>query len=82
MEKKKNVKGIESNGTFYKVDNIREAIKNEIGYTPGITCNVDASGNSQLHEIYLCVDTYGSNLIECSIFPKGNCSSEVEFPSF
>ena len=27
---------------FYKVDNIREAIKNGIGYTPGITCNMEA----------------------------------------
>ncbi|PON58317.1 Ribonuclease T2-like, partial [Parasponia andersonii] len=57
--------GIEPNGTFYKLDNIREAIENGIGYTPGITCNVDASGYTQLHEIYLCVDTCGSNFVEC-----------------
>ncbi|PON58321.1 Ribonuclease T2-like [Parasponia andersonii] len=74
--------GIEPNGTFYKLDNIGEAIKNGIGYTPGITCNGDASGHSQLHEIYFCVDTCGSNFIECSLFPNGRCSSEVEFPSF
>ncbi|GMN41861.1 hypothetical protein TIFTF001_011085 [Ficus carica] len=74
--------GIEPNGTFYSLDKIRDAIKSGIGYTPGITCNVDASGNCQLHEIYLCVDTCGSRLIECSLFPDGKCNSEIEFPSF
>ena len=64
------------------MDNIREAIKDGIGYTPGITCNVDAKGNSQLYEIFLCVDTCGTKLIECSIFPKEKCGSEIEFPSF
>lgn len=81
-KKKTYVTGIEPNGTFYSLDKIRDAIKSGIGYTPAITCNVDASGNSQLHEIYLCVDTCGSRLIECSLFPDGKCNSEIQFPSF
>lgn len=75
--------GINPNGTFYNLEDMREAIKSGIGYTPGIRCNVDASNNSQLYEIFLCVDSAsGSNLIECSVFPNDNCASEIEFPSF
>ena len=60
----------------------KNAIKGAIGYTPWIECNVDASRNSQLYQIYLCVDTSGLDLIECPVFPKGKCGSEIEFPSF
>ena len=74
--------GIKSNGNSHRLVNIKNAIKCAIGYTPWIECNVDASGNNQLCQIYLCVDTSGSNLIECPVFPKGKCGLEIEFPSF
>ncbi|KAL2484646.1 Ribonuclease 1 [Abeliophyllum distichum] len=74
--------GINPDDGFYSLSSIRNAIKNAIGYTPGIECNVDASGNSQLYQIYICVDTSGSNLIECPVLPNGKCGSTVEFPSF
>ena len=74
--------GINPDGSSYSLQNIKNAIKGAIGYTPWIECNVDASGNSQLYQIYLCVDTSGSSLIECPVFPKGKCGSEIEFPSF
>lgn len=83
MRNKINVTGIEPNGKFYNVEKIKEAIKNGVGFTPGMSCNKDPSGNSQLYQIYLCVDTSGSNFIECPIFPRGkSCGSEAEFPSF
>ncbi|KAK7825892.1 extracellular ribonuclease le [Quercus suber] len=62
--------------------NIKNAIKGAIAYTPWIECNVDAYGNSQLYQIYLCVDTSGSDLIECPLFPKGKCGSEIDFLPF
>ncbi|OVA00091.1 Ribonuclease T2-like [Macleaya cordata] len=75
--------GIKADGGFYSLDSIRNAIKEAIGYTPGIECNLDQSGNSQLYQIYICVDTTGTNLIECPILPNGRCSSSsVEFPYF
>ncbi|XP_041010771.1 ribonuclease 1-like [Juglans microcarpa x Juglans regia] len=74
--------GIEADGKSYSLQNLKEAIKEAIGYTPWIGCNADASGNSQLYQIYLCVDTSGSDFIECPVFPKGKCSSAIEFPSF
>ncbi|KAL0336376.1 UNVERIFIED_CONTAM: Extracellular ribonuclease LE [Sesamum radiatum] len=74
--------GINPEGGFYSLSSIRSAIRSGIGYTPGIECNVDEEGNSQLYQIYVCVDTSGSELIECPVFPNGKCTSSVEFPSF
>ncbi|CAL9049687.1 unnamed protein product [Musa acuminata subsp. burmannicoides] len=74
--------GIRPDGGFYSLRGIAGAIREAIGYTPGIQCNVDESGNRQLYQIYLCVDTWGKELIECPVFPRSKCSSRVEFPPF
>ena len=52
---------INPDGNSYSLVNIKKknAIKGAIGYTPWIECNVDASRNSQLYQIYLCMDTSG-----------------------
>ena len=60
----------------------KNAIKGAIGYTPWIECNVDASRNSQLYQIYLCVDTSGLDLIKCPVFPKGNMVQRLSFLPF
>ncbi|XP_020236758.1 ribonuclease 1 isoform X2 [Cajanus cajan] len=77
-----NSAGIQPDGQSYSLSSIKGAIKDAIGFTPFIECNVDTSGNSQLYQVYLCVDTSGSNLIECTVFPKGKCGSDIQFPSF
>ncbi|KAL0336371.1 UNVERIFIED_CONTAM: Extracellular ribonuclease LE [Sesamum radiatum] len=76
--------GINPDGGNYSVSSIRSAITEGIGYSPWIACNVDAAGKTQLYEIYVCVDSSGSKLIECPVFPKGDgkCTSTVEFPTF
>ncbi|GKU99506.1 hypothetical protein SLEP1_g12349 [Rubroshorea leprosula] len=75
--------GINPNGGFYSSSSIKDAINKAVGYTPWIECNTDESGNSQLYQVYLCVDTSGSNLIDCPVFPSGGkCGSQIEFPSF
>ncbi|KAK9675914.1 hypothetical protein RND81_11G041100 [Saponaria officinalis] len=74
--------GINPNGESYSIGSIKDAIKEGVGYTPFVECNVDSSGNSQLYQVYLCVDNSGSNLIECPTFPHGKCGSEIEFPTF
>ncbi|RQO91592.1 hypothetical protein POPTR_006G118200v4 [Populus trichocarpa] len=59
---------------------IEDATPEAIRSTPWIECNsTDTSGNNQLYQIYLCVDTTGKNLIEFPVFPKGKCGSEIEF---
>jgi len=74
--------GIEPNGQTYTLGSIKDAIKQGVGFTPFVECNVDKSGNSQLYQIYICVDKLASNLIECPIFPHGKCGSEIEFSTF
>nr|GEV69125.1 extracellular ribonuclease LE-like [Tanacetum cinerariifolium] len=74
--------GIQPNGQTYSLSSIKDAIKGASGYTPWIQCNKDESGNSQLYQIYLCVDSSTSGFIECPVFPHGNCGSSIEFPSF
>lgn len=77
-----NAIGIEPNGKFYRFDSIIEAIKGATGFTPVVECNVDAKHNSQLFQVYLCVDKDASKLIECPVPPNRRCASEVEFPFF
>ncbi|CAN8253628.1 unnamed protein product [Cochlearia groenlandica] len=74
--------GIKPDGGFYSLENIKESIKESTGLTPWIECNKDESGNSQLYQIYLCVDRSASGLIECPVYPHGQCGADIEFPSF
>ncbi|KAJ7943470.1 Ribonuclease [Quillaja saponaria] len=74
--------GIQPDGRNYSIGSIEEALRRGIGFAPGIKCNKDASGNGQLHEIYLCVEKTGSKLIECPVLPRRNCAQHVEFPAF
>ncbi|ESR51938.1 hypothetical protein CICLE_v10032651mg [Citrus x clementina] len=70
-------------GSSYSLESIKDAIKEASGFSPWIECNVDESGNSQLYQIYLCVDTSASNFINCPVFPNGKkCGSQIEFPPF
>ncbi|KAF2553560.1 hypothetical protein F2Q68_00036164 [Brassica cretica] len=74
--------GINPDGKSYSIESIRDSIKESTGFTPWIQCNTDESGNSQLYQVYLCVDRSGSGLIECPVFPRGKCGDEINFPSF
>uniref|UniRef100_A0A7N0UJB8 Uncharacterized protein n=1 Tax=Kalanchoe fedtschenkoi TaxID=63787 RepID=A0A7N0UJB8_KALFE len=74
--------GIKPNDESYSLGDIKDAIKQGAGFEPFIECNVDSSGNSQLYQVYLCVDTSGSDLIDCPTFPRGRCGSQIQFPSF
>ncbi|THG23270.1 intracellular ribonuclease LX-like [Camellia sinensis] len=74
---------IRPNGKFYHLESIKEAIRETVGVTPYIECNVDTSGNHQLYQVYMCVDSSGSNFIKCPVLPHSHpCGSKIEFPSF
>ncbi|XP_059592883.1 extracellular ribonuclease LE [Vitis vinifera] len=74
--------GIKPNGESYCLKKTKKAIKDAVGFTPWIQCNVAPSGNRQLYQVYVCVDTSGKNFIQCPVMPKGKCGSSIEFPSF
>ncbi|XP_010108673.2 ribonuclease 3 [Morus notabilis] len=73
---------IEPDDGFYSLDSIVKAIEAVTSHAPGMECNKDSAGNSQLYQVYLCVDTSGSEIIECPILPRGRCDSSVQFPKF
>ncbi|KAI5386280.1 Ribonuclease pancreatic beta-type, variant 4 [Lathyrus oleraceus] len=74
--------GIQAAGNSYNLSSIKEAIEKGVGFTPFIECNVDSSDNRQLYQVYLCVDTSGSNFIQCPVFLHGKCGFEIEFSIF
>ncbi|TMX02891.1 hypothetical protein EJD97_019331 [Solanum chilense] len=75
--------GIQPNGGFYNLEAIKKAIEKGIGHTIGVECNIDLNGNSQLYEVYVCVDKSGSNIIDCPIIPETKrCNEIVEFAVF
>jgi len=74
--------GINPDDGFYNLDKITNAIKDGIGFTPGIECNKDPERNAQLHQIYICVDTSGTEFIECPVLPRGSCPSQIQFSKF
>ncbi|KAG6713054.1 hypothetical protein I3842_05G131100 [Carya illinoinensis] len=73
---------IEPDDGFYSLDSIEEAITKAVGHAPGIECNKDSAGHSQLYQVHLCVDTSGSEIIECPVLPKRRCASDVQFAKF
>ncbi|XP_059315575.1 extracellular ribonuclease LE-like [Lycium ferocissimum] len=73
--------GIEPGG-FYSLEAVKEAIKNGTGHEAAIQCNKEAHGNNQLYQVYLCVDKYGTDLIDCPILPKRKCNETIEFATF
>ncbi|CAN8291602.1 unnamed protein product [Cochlearia groenlandica] len=74
--------GIKPDDKFYEIKDIEKTIKEAIGFAPGIECNKDSSHNSQIYQIYLCVDTSASKFINCPVMPHGRCDSRVQFPKF
>ena len=64
---------IEPDDGFYSLDNIVRAIIKGIGHTPRIECNKDSHGNSQLYNIYLCVDSSRSKIIVSSASKRKMC---------
>ncbi|XP_011070993.1 extracellular ribonuclease LE isoform X1 [Sesamum indicum] len=74
--------GIRPDDNFYKVEDIKEAIKAGTGYDAAVECNSDPSRNGQLFQVYLCVDASAKDLIECPVLPKRKCKSSIQFPIF
>ncbi|CAN6484565.1 unnamed protein product [Victoria cruziana] len=75
--------GIHPDGGFYTMESIRNTIQKATGLNPGIECNTDGNRQSQLFQVFLCVDTTATNFIDCPVLPRGReCGWEVVFPVF
>lgn len=75
--------GIVPDNSQYQVQDVRNAIATALdGHLPGIECNKDEEGHKQLYQVYICVATDGSTLIDCPILPGNECKGSLEFPVF
>nr|DAD33343.1 TPA_asm: hypothetical protein HUJ06_012194 [Nelumbo nucifera] len=66
----------------YSLAKIKEVIHREIGATAAISCNKNMWDESQVSEIYLCVDKDAMTIIPCPVLPDFTCASRVVFGSF
>ncbi|CAH8389018.1 unnamed protein product [Eruca vesicaria subsp. sativa] len=73
-------KGIKPDDGYYGLEEIKNAIKGELGFAPGIQCDVDVEGKKQLFQIYICLDNYAKEFVECPYVPDRSCGSKIKFP--
>ncbi|KAL5196491.1 hypothetical protein ABZP36_000003 [Zizania latifolia] len=71
---------VPSNETTYYLSSIRDAIAEATGSAPNLECNRDASGETQLYQVYQCVDLTGTVPVNCTL-PKTGCTDKVKFPA-
>ncbi|KAL6859406.1 hypothetical protein ACP4OV_017665 [Aristida adscensionis] len=75
--------GVNPDGGYYTLSQIKSAIQQGTGFEPYVECNRDESGNTQLYQLYFCVDAGGKQLIDCPVLPRGRaCGNRIEFPAF
>ncbi|TVU05734.1 hypothetical protein EJB05_48915 [Eragrostis curvula] len=75
--------GVNPDGGYYTMGQIKDAIQQGTGFEPYVECNRDESGNSQLYQLYFCVDASGKQLEDCPVLPHGRgCGNRIEFPAF
>ncbi|XP_078433156.1 ribonuclease 1-like isoform X2 [Wolffia australiana] len=61
--------GIVPDGGFYSLSNISETIRRGLGHYVGIVCNEDEAGNTQLYQVYVCLDNKAADFIDCPAVP-------------
>ncbi|KAM3364550.1 hypothetical protein ACQJBY_014728 [Aegilops geniculata] len=71
-----------SDSETYFLSSIRDAIKEGTGFTANLECNRGVAGETQLFQVYQCIDRAGENLIDCPLPMQGNCKDRVQLPAF
>jgi ribonuclease T2 len=75
--------GVKPDGGYYTLSQIKGAIRQGTGFEPYVECNRDEAGNSQLYQLYFCVDAAGDSFVDCPVLPSGRpCGNRIEFPAF
>ena len=64
---------VPSHDATYFLSSIMDAIKEGTGFAANLECNRGAGGETQLFQVYQCVDRAGKRLIDCPQRMPGNC---------
>ncbi|CAM0906892.1 unnamed protein product [Alopecurus aequalis] len=73
---------VPSDNASYFLSSIRDAIKEGTGFHANLECNRRVAGETQLFQVYQCVDRAGKKLIDCPLQMQGNCLDRVQLPPF
>ncbi|TVU37733.1 hypothetical protein EJB05_11082 [Eragrostis curvula] len=73
---------VPSDTETYFLSSIRDAIAEGTGAKANLECNRDADGESQLYQVYQCVDKAGKKLIDCPLSMNSKCRDRVKLPVF
>ncbi|KAE8812335.1 aleurone ribonuclease [Hordeum vulgare] len=73
---------VPSDTETYFLSSIRDAIREGTGFTANLECNRGVDGETQLFQVYQCIDRDGENLIDCPLPMQGNCKDRVQLPAF
>uniref|UniRef100_A0A0E0EES0 Uncharacterized protein n=1 Tax=Oryza meridionalis TaxID=40149 RepID=A0A0E0EES0_9ORYZ len=73
---------VPSDDESYSLGSIRDAIAAATGAVPNLECNRDAAGETQLFQVYQCVDRSGKKLVDCQLPMQGKCRDKVKLPTF
>ncbi|KAF8668830.1 hypothetical protein HU200_052031 [Digitaria exilis] len=67
----------------YSMTGVSDAIAKGTGFTANLECNRDADGESQLFQVYQCVNRDGTQLIDCPLQMPTKCRGDrVKLPLF
>ncbi|KAG8099310.1 hypothetical protein GUJ93_ZPchr0013g33834 [Zizania palustris] len=73
---------VPSDDDTYFLSSISDAIAEGTGFKANLECNRDKSGETQLFQVYQCVDRSGNSLIDCPLPMQGKCRDRVKLPPF
>ncbi|KAF0906875.1 hypothetical protein E2562_013267 [Oryza meyeriana var. granulata] len=73
---------VPSDEESYFLSSIRDAIADATGAVPNLECNRDAFGETQLFQVYQCVDRAGKKLVDCQLPMQGMCRDRAKLPVF
>jgi ribonuclease T2 len=73
---------VPSDTATYSLRSVGDAVARGTGFTANLECNRDAGGETQLFQVYQCVDREGKGLIDCPLPMRSKCTDRVKLPVF
>ncbi|CAL5085772.1 unnamed protein product [Urochloa decumbens] len=74
---------VPSGSETYSLSSISDAIAQGTGHTANLECNRDTDGQTQLYQVYQCVDKEAKQLIDCPLHMRSKCGDDqVNLPLF
>ncbi|CAL5071627.1 unnamed protein product [Urochloa decumbens] len=74
---------VPSESESYSISSVSDAIRKGTAFTANLECNRDTDGQTQLYQVYQCVDKEGKQLIDCPLHMRSKCGDDqIKLPLF